>query len=230
MLARHSHNYQQEHFRAAKRVLKYLVTTKDRMLAVGSGPTTSNVRITVYSDSDWAGESDRKSVSGSLVEVNGHPITWFSKKQSIVALSSTEAELIALVEAVKRAKYVKQLVEDLGMTVELPMTIFGDNQAALLIAKRGVISRTKHIDIRKYYIKEEVDQGLIELKYTSTTDNLADILTKPLGRQVLERHTSTLFVNSAQGAGVKEGVKVGPSRDANPQKVGPSECDMAGPP
>ena len=176
-------------------------------MAVGSGPTESKVRIMVYSDSDWAGEADRKSVSGALVKVNGHPITWFSKKQSIVALSSTEAELIALVEAVKRAKYVKQLVEDLGMEVDLPVTIFGDNQAALLIAKRGVISRMKHIDIRKYYIKEEVDQGMIKLEYTSTADNLADILTKPLGSQILEKHTSTLFVNSKQGAGMKEGVE-----------------------
>ena len=83
----------------------------------------------MFSDSDWAGEKNRKSVSGCLIQVNGVPVTWLSKKQSIVALSSSEAELIALVDAVKRMRYVVQLLEDYGLTPELPIPVYGDNQA-----------------------------------------------------------------------------------------------------
>ena len=145
------------------------------------------VSIVAYSDSDWAGEPGRKSVSVSVVLVDGIPVAWLSKKQTLVALSSSEAELIALVECVKRVRYVEQLARAFGLRVSKPVTVYGDNQASLLIAKKGVISRTKHLDFRKFYVKDLLDSGELKLEYVSTEENLADLMTKPLGRQPLER-------------------------------------------
>ena len=150
--------------------------------------------MTAYSDSDWTGEEGRKSISGCMVLLDDVPVSWLSKKQTLVALSSTEAELIALVECVKRLRYVEQLTSSFGLKVAKPMTVFGDNKASLLIAEKGVISRTKHLDIRRFYIKDLIDDGLIRLEYVSTTENLADLMTKPLGRQPLENLMDRLYV------------------------------------
>ena len=86
--------------------------------------------------------------------VDGIPVAWLSKKQTLVALSSSEEELIALVACVKRVRYVEQPARTFGLRVSKPTTVYGDNQASLLIAKKGVMSRTKHLDIRKFYVKE----------------------------------------------------------------------------
>jgi len=193
ILSRFNNNFNEEHWKAAKKVLRYLNETSQYNLSGKRVETGNELVMTCYSDSDWAGAPDRKSISGCIILVNDVPLVWYSKKQTLVALSSTEAELISLCECVKRKNYLKQLLLEYGFKIKEPVVIHGDNQAALLIAKHGVMMRTKHMDLRKFYIKDEIDNGLIQLDYVPTEDNIADLLTKPLGIQILERMCRQLF-------------------------------------
>ena len=93
----------------------------------------------------------------------------------------------------KKISFAKQLLSDFGIRLDSPVELKGDNQAALLIAKKGVISRTKHIDLRRFYIKDAIDRNEITLSYVSTQENIADICTKPVKRNVQEHLCSLLF-------------------------------------
>ena len=115
-------------------------------------------------------------------------MSWLSKKQATVALSTAEAEYVALIQAAQEGIWLRGLLSDLGLKA-MSTVILEDNQGAIAIAKNPVDhSRTKHIDIRccYYYIRECVQNGQIELRYCPTNDMKADILTKPLTKQKFE--------------------------------------------
>ena len=112
-----------------------------------------------------------------MVLLDDVPVSWLSKKQTLVAWSSTEAELFALVDCIKRVRYVEQLATTFGLNVVKTMTVHGDNKASLLIDEKGVISWTMHLDIRKFDIKDLIDDRTIRLEYVSTQENLADLMT-----------------------------------------------------
>jgi hypothetical protein len=141
--------------------------------------------LETFSDADWGAGEDRKSVSGYIFLLAGAAICWQSRKQSTVALSSTEAEYIALVQAVKELLWILQLLDDLGiMDVINRNIIYEDNQGAIALAKNPEYhARTKHIDIQYHFIGEHVEKGTINLKYCETAKMLADALTKPLSKQ-----------------------------------------------
>ncbi len=146
--------------------------------------------LTAYADADWAGDSqDRKSTTGYLFRLGEIPITWNSKKQTTVALSSTEAEYMALTEGTKEAIWLRRLLQEIQVLQDTtPTMIFGDNQGSLKLAHNLVFhSRTKHVDVRHHFIREKVESGQVTLDYISTRDQLADILTKPLGKITFER-------------------------------------------
>ena len=191
-LSRYLHNFDESHWKAAKRVLRYIKGTKSYALRMKRSSVDKH-SLVCYSDSDWANGVDRKSVSGIVILLDGTPLFWYSKKQTILALSSSEAELVGLCEANKRVEYAKQLLLAFDIDYSEPVDIKGDNQASLLIAARGVITRTKHIDLRRFYIKDAVEEGRIKLSYVATDINLADICTKPVKKIVLERLCSMLF-------------------------------------
>ena len=148
-----------------------------------------------YSDSDWAGDrEDRKSTSGYIFMLNNGPISWCSKRQKTVALSSTEAEYMALTLAAKETIWIRLWMTELGLiktddtspTVkvlkrECAIALKGDNQSAIALVNNPVLhSRTKHIDIQSHFIRNEVIDGRINLSYIPTENILADGLTKPL--------------------------------------------------
>ena len=191
-LSRHLHNFTEAHWTAAKRVLRYVKGTKHFAIEMKRTERKSHT-LACYSDSDWANGADRKSVSGVVLTLDGTPFLWYSSKQTITALSSSEAELIALCEANKKIQFARQLLQDFDISFDIPMVIKGDNQASQLIAKKGVISRTKHLDLRRYYIKDSIDDGNILLEFVRTDENLADICTKVVKRNVLERLCDMLF-------------------------------------
>ena len=191
-LSRHLHNFTEAHWTAAKRVLRYVKGTKHFAIEMKRTERKSHT-LACYSDSDWANGADRKSVSGVVLTLDGTPFLWYSSKQSITALSSSEAELIALCEANKKIQFARQLLQDFDISFDIPVVIKGDNQASQLIAKKGVISRTKHLDLRRYYIKDSIDDGNISLEFVRTDENLADICTKVVKRNVLERLCDMLF-------------------------------------
>ena len=177
------------HESAAKRVLRYLNGTRN------FGITFDGKRGLIlegYSDADWGAGEDRKSISGYVFTLAGGAISWSSKKQATTALSTTEAEYIALVQAAKESIWIQRLLHELGYgnMVTGSNVIYGDNQGSIALANNPEYhARTKHIDIQYHFIRECVQNNKIDLKYCPTADMVADGMTKALAR---ERHLDLL--------------------------------------
>jgi hypothetical protein len=182
MLGRHASDPRQRHLRMAKKLVAYLYQTRDLCLTYpqGAGP----IKLEGYTDADWGSDStDRRSTSGYIFTVNGTPISWSSKRQATIALSSTEAEYMAATQAAKEAVWLRRLLGELGENPSGPTTVYEDNQGAIAIAQNPVFHQcTKHIDIQYHFVRERVDTGDIKLQYIATADQLADMCTKALGK------------------------------------------------
>lgn len=166
------------HWKCAKRVLRYLKGTKNYVIKF----TKDDINLLGYVDADWGSDkADRKSYTGYIFKLSGGPISWKSSKQKTVALSSTEAEYMALSDASKEAIYLRNLVYELTDKLD-SVTIFNDNQSAIKLSMNPIFhERSKHIDIRYHFIRETVDKNTIQLKYLETENMIADILTKSVG-------------------------------------------------
>lgn len=132
-VARFSSQPTKEHWTAVKHILRYLNGTRNYGLLYSSEETNN---LTGYSDADWAGDlNDRKSTSGYLFKMSGAAISWKSKKQTCVALSTAEAEYMALASAAQEAVWLQRLTSDISKTSINPTTIYEDNQSAICMAK-----------------------------------------------------------------------------------------------
>ena len=168
------------HWQALKRVLRYLQATTTHGIQFGHCKIDGLIG---YSDADWAGDIEsRRSTSGYVFVMNGGCISWRSKKQRTVALSSTEAEYMALSEATQEAVWLKVFLCELGETSsDEAIKIYEDNQGSIALAKNPEFhKRTKHIDIRYHFVREKVEDGQVVLEYCPTQDMLADMMTKPI--------------------------------------------------
>lgn len=184
--------YGEEHFKCAKRVLRYLKGTK----SVGLIFRKTGEDLHGMADADWgACKLDRKSFSGCCYKYAGTAISWISKKQKTVALSTAEAEYIALTEAAKEAIHLKKLFKDLGVNYE-SIVISNDNQAALKLSQNTMVTpKSKHIDLKMHFIRNCIMDGVIQVKYLRTEDMEADILTKALAGPRLLKLRSGLGVS-----------------------------------
>ena len=146
---------------------------------------TDGSTLSGYSDANWAGDlNDRHSTSGNVFFLANGAISWLSKKQATVALSTAESEYIALSQAAQEAIWLRRLLQDIGMKFESPTQVNEDNQGAIAMAKNPVAhARTKHIDIRYHFVREAIQDKEIVVKYIPTHEMIADILTKALPRQ-----------------------------------------------
>ena len=180
------------HWKAVKRILRYLKGTSDYMLCYQS----PDLQMVGYSDADWGGDIDeRKSTSGYAFLLNGGAITWSSKKQSCISLSTMEAEYVACSAAVQEVVWLRRFFQHLGVVTNTlgPVTIHCDSMAALAYAKDPKYhGRTKHIDLRYHYIRDMIAQKEVILKHIPTTQMVADPLTKPIARDVYMAHVRTL--------------------------------------
>ena len=175
-----------------KRILRYLGATKNNGILYKKDG--ENGQLKAYSDSDFAGDKmTRKSTTGYVVFYASGPISWCSRKQPVVALSSTEAEFIAAAECVKELLYLKVLLETLiSQSSNIFLNI--DNQSAISIIKNAQFNRrSKHIDVRFHFIHEKVKDGLITIKYLCTENNIADIFTKALNTVKFLKHKNLLL-------------------------------------
>lgn len=170
------------HLTAVKRILRYLKGTSDITLKYKKGEKDE---LLVYSDADYAGDvDDRHSTTGNLFLMSGGPVSWTSKKQPIVTLSTAEAEYVALSTATQEAVWIRKLLSDFGVSPRQAITVMEDNQGAICLARNPVThSRSKHIDVRYHYIREALNEGIIDLQYCPTHDMIADTLTKPLPKR-----------------------------------------------
>ena len=176
------------HWTAVKRIFRYHAGTTNRGLYYGLEGIGKG-----FTNADWGGGDDWKSIGGFAFLLNGAAISWNSKKQATVALSSTEAEYMALTQATKESIWLQQLLLNLGARKHIAEVskIVVDNQGAIALAKTPEYhARTKHIDIQYHFIREHLESGKITLDYCPgpTNEMTADIFTKPLPQPAFTRH------------------------------------------
>lgn len=178
-LSRYSSNPTDKHKTAVKHVFRYLQGTSNLGLVFDS--SKRDLGLCGYTDANWARDHDKRSTGGYVYMLCGTIISWSSKRQATVALSSCEAEYIAETEAAKEAIWLKRLLNNFHFKTPEAVKIKGDNKGALALAKNPEFhSRTKHIDIRYHFVRQKVEEGLVDLEWIGTASNLADGMTKPL--------------------------------------------------
>ncbi|CCH47072.1 Copia protein [Wickerhamomyces ciferrii] len=177
VLSRNLQNPRKIHLQAAKKVVKYLISTKD--LAINYSPGCSE--LVGYSDADYANcLKSRRSTTGFMFKFANGPITWRSKLQPTVALSTTEAEFMAVTESTKDGLWCLMVLKDLGIELK-EFVIYNDNQGALkLLQHPSFHHKTKHIDTRHMFIRDHTASGTVKLEYLETGVQVADLLTKAI--------------------------------------------------
>ena len=181
---------------AAKHVLRYLKGTQE--LGLTFKKSVSPLTLEGFCDSDWgASTTDRRSITGYNFQLSstGPLISWKSRKQPTVALSTCEAEYVALANAVQEAKFLNQICKDMKVSINQGKSLIRiDNQGAMNLAKNPVHhQRTKHIDIKYHFIRQEIQEGRINLEYIPTEQNTADIFTKAANKNKLERFRTNML-------------------------------------
>ncbi|GJV05189.1 hypothetical protein Tco_1338758 [Tanacetum coccineum] len=181
LCARFQEDPKTSHLEAVKRIFRYVKGTTHLGLWYPKG---SGIETIVYADSDHAGDYvDRKSTSGICTFMGCCLTSWFSKKQTALAISTTEAEYVSAGKACQQALWMKQALVDYGIRLD-DIPIMCDNKGAIDLSKNPVQhSRTKHIEIRHHFLRDNVQKGNISIEKVSSEDNIADILTKPLKRE-----------------------------------------------
>ena len=190
-LARFMHGPTEQHLLAALHLLRYLAGTTDYCISYKRNILPG---MYAYSDASWSDPLDGRSTSGYLIIVGNAPIAWSSCRQPVPALSSCEAEYIGLSNAAQTILWLRALIQELGFPLELPTPIFGDNQAANLLAQHpSSAARTKHINVRFHFLQHHVQEKDISILYLQTSCMTADILTKGLQRIKHRQHTMSLL-------------------------------------
>ena len=197
IVASFSHCYGASHFDALKHILRYLKGTREFRLVYGKteGIPHGSTRLSLYTDSDYAVcQLTRRSRTGYLLLMGTNVVAYGSSKQSIVTLSTTEAELVAMVEGIKALLMVIHILRDFCPCL-LPVTVHVDNQGTIAIGSNEVHNtRTKHIDVRYFFSRDLCDEGVITIVYINTSENPSDILTKLLPRVAFEKARPNLSV------------------------------------
>ena len=175
------------HMAAAKHLIRYIQGSRELGIMYSkpsnSGPMNQPNVLWGFVDSDWAGCPDsRRSTTGFTLMLNGAAVAWKSKRQSVVALSSAEAEFMAASALVQEVIYARRLLENLGFPQKGPTLIYEDNNTCIAWSEGSVggSDRAKHIDLREHFVHDAVDAGILKLMPVDSVDNVADLLTKPL--------------------------------------------------
>lgn len=195
-LSQYNASPESKHYAAAKHVLRYLAGTITMRTHYGGAGI--NPALHGFSDSDWAScPEDRVSISGYVWFLNGGPVSHSAKKQTTQALSSTEAEYMALTAAIQDGIWLKSFFECLKFSIPLPLQLFADNAGAIALSKEAANHiRTKHIDLRYHFIRRHIEEGTFIPIWVSTHKNTADIFTKALPRPAFMHHRSGLSLVS----------------------------------
>lgn len=174
--------FNMSHWQSAKRVLRYLAGTKNYGLYFYKD---KHFDINAFTDADWANDLyDRKSYTGYVIKLGSCVINWEARKQRCTALSSTEAEYLAIADVCKDICFVKNFLSEI-MSKTFNVVVYNDNQSAqrLLLVKEYSHKRTKHIDLRYHFVKDLISKNSFCVRYLQTEKMVADVLTKPLGSQ-----------------------------------------------
>jgi hypothetical protein len=196
LVSRFMESPKDSHWKMVKRILRYVAGT----LNFGLWYTQSDDNhLSGYTDSDFAGSlDDRKSTSGHAFHLGTNLISWASKKQPIVSISSAEAEYVTATSASCQVVWLRIILNDMSHTEKEPTPIFCDNTSTISLSKNHVFhKKRKHIDTRFHFIRELVNNGDITLQLCGSRDQLTDIFTKPLGKSVFDFQRQHLGIISA---------------------------------
>ena len=180
------HDPRSGHLNVVNRIMRYLKGCP------GKGILFSNhghLRVEGYTDADWAGcLDDRRSTSGYCMFVGGNLVSWRSKKQSVVARSTAEAEFRAMASGLCELMWLKLLLAELRLCDNTPLQLYCDNQATINLINNPIHhDRTKHVGIDRHFIREKLDEGTLQVGFVKTVDQLADVLTKGVSVLVFEK-------------------------------------------
>lgn len=180
-LSRFMHNPGFKHWKALLRVVRYLKFTRNFGLLYSSNSTLSPLTSIIgWSDSDWGGEMDtRRSTAGFSFVLAGAAVTWQSKKQTAVTLSTAEAEFVAVALATKEGLWIQMLIEELKIIPRISLKIYSDNLSCIYLASNPKHSeKTKHVDLKYHFIREMVESHKLQLEHSPMDLMWADFLTK----------------------------------------------------
>ena len=183
------------HYKAMTRVIKYVLETSNLGIIYDSG-SMSNFqgvwKIVAYCDSDHGGDKNtRNSVTGFCIYVGNNLVSWKSRAQKSVSLSSTEAEYYAISKVCAEIIFIRNILEFLEVNIDYPITVWCDNVGAIFLSYNAKNSqRTKHIDIRAHYVREYVEDGVIKIVFVRSEDNEADTFTKNTTGVIFSKHAT----------------------------------------
>jgi hypothetical protein len=174
--------YGPPHVTAVKNVLRYLKGTSFLGLTYRRKNLETTIGKVGYADADFASSTmDRKSISGNVFMFGGAAVSWLSKKQSTVALSTMEAEYMSITSATTQALWMRRFFEELSFPSAAPTLIVSDNLAALTLTVESQFhARAKHIDIKHHFVRDAIENRLVSTMYVKSAENLADAFTKAL--------------------------------------------------
>jgi len=179
LISRFMANPSETHWNAIKRILRYLKGTTELGIFYKKG---EDIKLVAYTDSDYAGDiDDRKSTSGFVFSLGTGAVSWSSKKQPIVTLSTTESEYIAATSCACQCIWIMRILETIGFKEQKLILILCDSNSAIKLSENPVFhGKSKHIDVRFHFLRDLVREGKIKLSHCSTQNQIADIMTKPL--------------------------------------------------
>lgn len=198
LVSRYMEKPTEQHLLAVKRILRYVRGTTGYGIQY---KCEGDVKLVGYADSDYAGDvDDRKSTSGYVFMFGGAAVSWASKKQPIVTLSTTEAEFVAAANGACQAVWLRNVLEGTGMEQTESTVMFCDNSSTIKLSRNPVLhGRSKHIHVRYHFLRELVNDGVINLEYCPTRDQFADIMTKAVTLETFERLRGSLGVCPKEG-------------------------------
>jgi hypothetical protein len=199
------HRPLQPHWQAVKRILRYLKHTLSHGLLISR---TSSLQLQAYSDADWAGcPDDRRSTGAYCVFLGSNLVSWSSRKQPTVFRSSTEAEYKPVANTTAELLWIRALLQELGISLRSPPTLWCDNiEATYMLVNPVFHARTKHVEIDFHFVRDRVADKSLEIRFIPSSDQLADVLTKPLVSQCFQHLCFKLNVRSSPLI-LREGIK-----------------------
>lgn len=193
LVSRYIKNPNKQHLLVAKRILRYVQGTQEFGIRYKH---EGKKQLVGYVDSDYAGDSDdRKSTSGYVYMLGGGAVSWASKKQPIVTLSTTEAEYVSAAYGACQGVWLKNVLDEIGYIQEEGTILFCDNSSTIKLSKNPVLhGRSKHIHVRYHFLRELVNDEIIRLEYCGTEDQISDIMTKAVKLETFEKFRGKMGV------------------------------------
>ncbi|XP_071717990.1 secreted RxLR effector protein 161-like [Rutidosis leptorrhynchoides] len=186
-MSRYMQSPKKTHLEVVRRILRYVKGTLSFGLTFKKG---EGCRLTGYCDADYAGDHDtRRSTTGYVFMLGSGAVSWCSKRQATVSLSTTEAEYRAAAMAAQECTWIVQLLTELGQAIEVEggVVMYCDNMSSIRLAENPIFhARTKHVEVHYHFIREKVLMGEIRLAHVGTNDQFADVFTKSLAGNKFE--------------------------------------------